>query len=263
LERVIFSVHLDSRGGDVFAAMQIGRLIRKYDGQTVIGWDSATGKDEKCYSSCALIFIAGVLRIISAEGSLGLHRPYLASVPQSRQAVEKQVPLILSLVKEYVAEMGITDNFYQQMVNTEPSQMVVYGTDLDAELVEGRKALGMPTWPSYKQLIPENDPVHQEVEISYAARWYGVTTSEMRQREIDAEVVCHERKDLIDRIECEGASKWGLSERVYRERWEKALVGCPFYDKEKVFALPKKERRDHPLWINRETCIRNIMSGGT
>jgi hypothetical protein len=120
------------------------------------------------------------------DGSLGLHRPYLASVPQNRQAVEKQVPLMLSQVKQYVAEMGITDNFYQQMVNTEPAQMVVYGTASDAELAEARK-LGMPAWPSYTKLVPEYDPVYQEVEISYSARRHGVTTSEMRRREIDAE----------------------------------------------------------------------------
>jgi hypothetical protein len=84
-------------------------------------------------------------------------------------------------------QMGITDNFYQQMVNTEPAQMVVYGTAIsDAELAEARK-LGMPAWPSYKRLVPEYDPVYQEVEISYSARRYGVTTSEMRRREIDAE----------------------------------------------------------------------------
>jgi hypothetical protein len=191
------------------------------------------------------------------DGSLGLHRPYLASVPQNRQAVEKQVPLMLSQVKQYVAEMGITDNFYQQMVNTEPAQMVVYGTASDAELAEARK-LGMPAWPSYTKLVPEYDPVYQEVEISYSARRHGVTTSEMRRREIDAEE-CYKRKDSFD---CSQALLWGLSERVFRQRWENAQR-CLFDDREKVFTLPKKDRRDHPLFIKWETCIRNIMSGGT
>jgi hypothetical protein len=52
-----------------------------------------------------------VLRQISPLGELGLHRPYLASSPQGRQAVEKQIPLMLSLVKQYIVEMNITDNF--------------------------------------------------------------------------------------------------------------------------------------------------------
>jgi hypothetical protein len=261
LERSLLHVNLNSRGGDVLAAMQIGRLIRKYDGSTWVDWDAADKADAKCYSSCALIFIAGVWRVIGSFGSLGLHRPYLASVPQSRQAVEKQVQLMLAQVKQYVAEMGITDNFYQQMVNTEPSQMVVYGENLSAESAEASKRLGMPIWPSYTKLVPEYDPVYQEVQISYDGRWYGTTTSEMRQREIDAEL-CRKRKGA-DSYDCEEALKWGLSERVYRERSTKARE-CQLDEDQKILlATPLKERRDHPLWIKRETCIRKIMLGGS
>jgi hypothetical protein len=256
LERDSFTVYLASKGGDVLAAMQIGGLIRQNYGMTWIGYPMtvAHSSDAKCYSSCVLIFIAGVLRLMEPDGSVGLHRPYLASVPQSRQAVEKPVPLMLSQVKQYIAEMGITDNFYQQMVNTEPSQMLVYhGMDL----AEGN-ALGLPAQVSYEKLIPEYDPVYQEVQISYDARAFGVTTSEMRQRENDREGC--ERKHAT--YGCQ-AILWGLSERVFGERVKKAQL-CWIDDDRKVLqAMPKKERRDHPLWIKRETCIRNIMLGGT
>jgi hypothetical protein len=246
LERDDFSVYLDSMGGDVFAAMKIGRLIRKYEGITRIrSTESLLGSPPKCYSSCALIFIAGVERTIdSSRGELGLHRPYLASAPLSRDAVEKQVPLMLSQIRQYVAEMGITDNFYQQMVNTEPSQISGYSRD------------------SYTKLVPRYDPVYQEVEISYAARFYGVTTSQMRRRKLDAEAC---KKDEFDDGDCGPPLLWGLNERVYRERSEKTR-SCLLDDEketEKVFALPKKERRDHPLSIKSETCIRNIMLGGS
>jgi hypothetical protein len=230
LERSSPRVNLDSKGGDVLAAMQIGRLIRKYDGTTWIGF-----KGEKCYSSCTLIFIAGVRR--HSMGELGLHRPYLASVPESRQAVEKKVPLMLSLVKNYVAEMGITDNFYQRMVNTEPSQMVIYKGD------------------DFKKLVPADDPVYQEVEISYDARFYGVTTSEMRRRERDAED-CRSGESWYDCVE---AARWGLSEGVYRERYKKVRECLLDEDRKRLNAIPTKERRDHPLYIKFETCARNAM----
>lgn len=90
-------VHLNSFGGNVAAAMRIGRLVRKYDGTTRIL------KAEKCLSSCALIFIAGVQRY--NYGEIGLHRPFLATAPQSRSLIEKQVPMMLSQIKAYVAEM--------------------------------------------------------------------------------------------------------------------------------------------------------------
>ena len=160
-------VWLDSKGGDVSAAIKIGKLIRKYDGQTIIGsFPAVIAENPKCYSSCALIFNAGVRRAV-IDGVLGLHRPYLSALPQSRETVEKQVPLMLSMLKNYVNEMGITDNFYQQMVNTEPSRMMMYYSD------------------NYTGLVPEIDAVYAEVEIARDARRYGITTSEMRQREQD------------------------------------------------------------------------------
>src|SRR5258707_874679 len=106
-------VTLNSPGGDVDAAMQIGRIIRKYRAFVQVGVGS------KCYSSCALIYIAGTTRL--SYGKIGLHRPYFASAPQNPREIERQVPIMLQKLKSYVQEMGVTDNFYQEMVNTEPS----------------------------------------------------------------------------------------------------------------------------------------------
>ena len=65
---------LDSKGGDVLAAMRIGQLIRKLEGRTTVAARA------KCHSACALIFIAGVER--TDLGEIGLHRPYLDSDPE-------------------------------------------------------------------------------------------------------------------------------------------------------------------------------------
>jgi len=242
LQRDDLTVYLDSRGGDPFAAMQIGRLIRKYEGRTFIGREPSDLDDPlsaKCYSSCALIFISGVLRLSSGE--LGLHRPYLASAPQTRQAVEKQVPLMLAEIKQYIVDMGITDNFYEQMVNTEPSRMTIYNSD------------------DYVKLVPENDPVYQEIEIAYEARHYGASTSEMRVRVRDSEACFQTRRSSADYVVCSNAALWGLNEQTYRERYERARTCRRSDDFNVLLAMPKSERRDHPLWIKWETCERNIM----
>ena len=98
--------------------------------------------------------------------------------------------------------MGITDNFYQQMVNTEPSQIVIYqgGADLEA-------------------LIPYEDPVHVEIEVSRDARMYGVTTFEMRRRNQDAEENCSEIEVGLQRFGCEEPIRWGLNNQVFNERF--------------------------------------------
>ena len=111
-------LYLKSSGGDVDAAMQIGRIIRKYEAFVQVGGGS------KCYSSCVLIYIAGSTRL--SYGIIGLHRPYFASAPQSRQEIERQAPIMLQKLKSYVQEMGVADIVYQEMVNTEPAQIKLY-----------------------------------------------------------------------------------------------------------------------------------------
>jgi hypothetical protein len=252
-----FSVLLDSNGGDVSAAMQIGRLIRKYEGSTFIlldaPWITTNARRpayERCYSSCALIFIAGVHRV--NDGELGLHRPFFASAPQSREILEKQVPLMLSLVKSYVAEMGITDNFYQQLVNTEPSKLVTYNES------------------NYRTLVPEYDPTFAEIEIAREARKYGITTFEMRKRQADAKMKrCDSSAAYQKSPDCEYSIYWGLSERVYHERNDKAQKECWFTNKQEysdnedatLKRTPRKLRDNLPFVVRLESCQRTIMLG--
>src|ERR1700694_2650776 len=151
-------VVLNSPGGDVDAAMQIGRIIRRNDGTTIVSEKS------KCFSSCALIYVAGVTRIVSfgfpTGGTLGLHRPYLASAPQTRKTIEREIPLMLQQLKTYLQEMDVTDVVYQEMVNTEPSDMKLYG-DKQTRLRD------------VYRIIPNLDPTYDEIEKSYNARWHG------------------------------------------------------------------------------------------
>jgi hypothetical protein len=124
------------------------------------------------------------------------------------------------------------------MINTEPSQMVTYNSD------------------TYESLVPEMDPVNQEIEIAYQARHYGTNTSQMRQRELNSDA-CRKKKEGY--FDCLFAAYWNLSERVYRERSEKARA-CRREDDFKLLrAMSKKDRRDHPLWIKWENCERNVM----
>ncbi len=229
-------VVLDSTGGDVSAAMQIGRLIRKHEATTVV---METGS--KCHGSCALIFIAGVVRL--NFGSIGLHRPYPTSAPKNRQSSETQIPLMQSQIKSYVAEMGITEDFYQRMANTEPSQMAIYSSS------------------DVTTVVPEKDPVFDEVNISYQARQYGIPIPEMRQRDKNAERCRQLRHPAF--FECVEATHWGLVEDVFRERFDRSSKTCLPTDEEMniLKGLSRKEFRDHHLYIKNETCRRNIMLG--
>jgi hypothetical protein len=227
-------VRLDSVGGDVFAAMHIGRLIRKHDGVTIISVPS------RCYSSCALLFIAGVTRY--NLGELGLHRPYQVAVLQDRPANEKQLPRMLTQIKQYVAEMGIAEKFYDQMISTESTKTAIYRMD------------------DFADLVPEMDAGFLEVQLSYGARRYGMTAAQMRQKEREAEGCL--TREVAEIVPCQEAVKWGLSEQVYRERSAK-IGACELgQDDQRVLqAVPPGRRRYHPLVLRHEACRQRIMSG--
>jgi hypothetical protein len=107
---------LDSDGGDMLAAMRIGRAVRKLSARTLVAARA------KCHSACALIFIAGAER--KNLGEIGLHRPYLDT---DADQLQHHLPVLYSRVKDYVAEMGLDDSFYQKMMDTDSSTMAIYG----------------------------------------------------------------------------------------------------------------------------------------
>lgn len=63
-------VGLDSGGGSITPALEIGRLIR------LRGYGTAVTSDSKCTSACALIWLAGTPRFLQPGGRLGFHASY-------------------------------------------------------------------------------------------------------------------------------------------------------------------------------------------
>jgi hypothetical protein len=246
-----FNVVLNSGGGDIDSAITIGRLVRKNYGETTIP------DGGKCFSACALIFIAGVTRY--NLGELGLHRPYIESGPLSRHVIEKQVPIMFDRIKTYVSEMGITDDFYQKIVNTNPSEITIY---------KGHDS---------QTLVPDVDPTYDEITVSYESRVYGITPLEYRQRARDVEDCKSLYPDLNPFLRfsdpfsfsCEEAMYWGLSKQVYLERNAHAIEACWFNshqeysDEEQKIqdGTPLISKRDLSLVIRHENCIRNVMLG--
>ena len=170
-----------------------------------------------------------------------MHRPYQVAVLKDRQN-EKQPPRLLTLIKQYVAEMGAAEDFYDQMINTEASKTAIYRID------------------SYTNLVPEIDPGFLEAQFAYGARRYGMTAEQMRQKERDADV-CLTRA-IKEIVLCQEAIKWGLSEELYRERNAK-IKACELGldDRRVVQASPPGRRRDHPLVLRHEACQQKIMGG--
>jgi hypothetical protein len=232
-------VHLNSSGGSLSAAMKIGRLLRKYEGRTSIPAGA------KCYSSCALIFISGITRY--SDGELGLHRPYFGGSPQKRETIEKEVPALLSALKTFVAEMGITNTFYEVMINTEPSRVAIY---------RGNKS---------ETLVPITDPVADEIDVAGRAKDYGISTSEYRKR---SHTGC---TGPIDQnvFTCMEAAVWGLSIPVYEDRFAQVKKECwanadrKWTDEQRMTLrnTPRIDRAELTFVEQFHACERRVMLG--
>ena len=111
-------VLLDSRGGDIKAALEIGRILRSISAWTIVD----DGKS--CNSACVFLFSAGVKRDIFGNGRLGLHSPrsyYSEFAPLSKYEASDQ---LINICRNYMnEEMGISNQVFSDMLQT-PSQSV-------------------------------------------------------------------------------------------------------------------------------------------
>jgi hypothetical protein len=163
------TIALDSSGGSISLGIEIGRLIRKKRLAVEVP-DGA-----RCLSSCALLYIGGVDR--SNLGRIGLHRPYLVGQPYRDRQIERGLPRMFADVREFVAQMGVTATFADVMINTPSDSMRVFLGD------------------EIRELVPDRDPVFDELRVATEARTRGMPTELFRQLEAQANRECGGAKD--------------------------------------------------------------------
>jgi hypothetical protein len=101
------SVWFASNGGDMDAAMDLGRLLRE------LGVSTAVGKDDQCLSACTFAFMGGERR--SVAGRLGIHRPFF---PYTQDVPGRQLRYrhLQRTLKAYVEEMDFPASFYEAVM---------------------------------------------------------------------------------------------------------------------------------------------------
>jgi len=116
------AVWLNSPGGNLYAGMQLGRVIRAHGASTYI-INSRTFLAGECYSACAVAFLGGVYRFNNNGAHYGVHR---ASLPIGSPAGDLDVGHDLSAaVESYIHEMGVDTRLLDLWVKAGPDQMYV------------------------------------------------------------------------------------------------------------------------------------------
>jgi hypothetical protein len=116
------AIWLNSPGGNLFAGMQTGRVIRKHGASTHI-IDSRTLLPGECYSACSLAFLGGVYRFNDNGARYGVHRTSLRGGPKAGDPDLDQD--LSAAIRAYVREMGVDARLLDLWVKARPDEMYV------------------------------------------------------------------------------------------------------------------------------------------
>lgn len=126
------NVYIDSNGGDVEAAMAIGRLIRSAwfstsVGQCLLDHSEATPFmiprkriPGKCLSASTLLYLGGRLRYFFPGSHFGVHQFSLKN-PKPSETDHSQV--LAAKIARYVEEMGVSSEFLELSASTPGTHM--------------------------------------------------------------------------------------------------------------------------------------------
>lgn len=164
------SVRFDSLGGDVDAAMEIGRVIR------TLGAFTTTGN---CVSACVIAFAGGITRIAMTDDELkfglGIHRIYFSTMSPNAtlEQIRNMRGIALTRVRRYLSEMDVDDSLISQMEGISPER-VRYLSQTEAERLR----------------LVGQDSALDEQETAKSAWLYGISSAEYRERRSRAELNC-------------------------------------------------------------------------
>lgn len=127
---------INSLGGSVAAAMEIGRTFRRERAWLGVAGPGPFRGDGVCMSACVLILAGAVDRYIGKSGRVGIHRPYLATTPEhplTGDQVKNAYRAMLQDMRAYLREMNVSERLADDMLATEPERVhILTPTELEA-----------------------------------------------------------------------------------------------------------------------------------
>jgi hypothetical protein len=114
----------NSPGGLVSEALDLGRAIRAAGLDTTVCVQDgiASGRGGECCSACTLAFLGGVNRTIPNKAIFGVHR-FSANADLSSTEALDAGQIQMSQIAEYVAYMGVSPEFVNEMVRSPSSSI--------------------------------------------------------------------------------------------------------------------------------------------
>jgi ATP-dependent protease ClpP protease subunit len=114
------AIWLNSGGGNLFAGMQLGRLIRARAASTHI-IDHRSLLPGECYSACSLTFLGGIYRFNENGARYGVHRASLGAEGDEADLA----PDLSAAVAAYIREMGVDTRLLDLWLKARPDEMYI------------------------------------------------------------------------------------------------------------------------------------------
>lgn len=138
-------VIIDTPGGDVSVALQMGIILRDSLAYTIVA------PNGNCSSSGVLLLAAGVERSAYSSGRIGLHRPRFEYEPFANLSSEQARAEYDALAKEcadYMKKMGISDQVFSDMLKV-PSHEIRF---VDRAYAKKHGLIGTdPAWEEWSR----------------------------------------------------------------------------------------------------------------
>ena len=135
------AVWLNSPGGNLFAGMQVGRIIRRHGASTYI-INSRTLLPGECYSACSLAFLGGIYRFNDNGARYGVHRASLGSAAEDADRAHD----LSAAVEGYIREMGVDVRLLDLWMKAAPDEMYVLSRKESEDLGVVNNGRKPPEW---------------------------------------------------------------------------------------------------------------------
>lgn len=189
----IFDIELNSNGGDIEAALNIGRLFRSRSANVNVG------KNSICFSACVFLLAGATQRAVQSHlgAKVAIHRPYdpadnevtLDGQKRKQQKVEKSI-------RKYLSEVNIPASLYEDMLRIGPDDL---------------KVLSKVELSRYG--LNSDDPYFSDARDTQEAKKAGLSKVEYLSRKAQAKVTCPQYirpGQMFDDLICEANIIRGL-----------------------------------------------------
>lgn len=156
-------VVFDSPGGNPYAAMKLGRLIRSFQLNTL------QIKQLECSSACALAFLGGVQRM-ALPGSIGVHRTsFVTTAPYSRDEAVAWIQESTADLLAYLEEMGVDAGLLQFALRYDQNDMRYLSASEMASLRVTTTTESQPSRPAQPNTSYVSPPVPPVTNLPMSA----------------------------------------------------------------------------------------------